>query len=145
MDSTDIGKKLNLVLSADYIKFIDDSVFAKYDGYRPKYLAKHWSDEMNYPLCFDPDQVIDIYGNSSIWNKKDPAFASMIPLAIFYNANSVDELNDMDDFIAVKCETPENSSVHLWDHDGYFTLVSKSLNKFLESLIDPSAEAWEME
>jgi hypothetical protein len=145
MNSAEIGKKFNLVLSADYIRFIDESIFKKYDGFRPKFLVKHWAEAMNYPLCFDPEEVMNVCGNASIWNAKDPAFTSMVPLAVFYNANSVDELNDMDDFIAVRGETSENSSVHLWDHEGYFTLVSKSLNDFLGSLIEPSDEEWEME
>ena len=139
----DLETRYRLKLPADYKTFFKNKKYDVYDGYRPKEIPG-WAESMCYPLCFEPGLVSDIVKNNGIWSWKDDEYKSMYPLACFYTANNIEQLHDMDEFIALKRINAQKSEVYLWDHESGFEKLAPSLESFLKSLISLKSKKWKM-
>jgi|SRR6185437_6087981 len=126
MLETTYGEKL----PAAYREFIDQSLYQNFNEKRPPQLPG-WAAEMSYPLCFDPEVVVEVFGNKQIWNSSAD-FQRFLPLACFLRDDKPNQLSDLDDFLAF--EKNEECAVYLWDHDGEFRKVTSSLERFLSLL-----------
>jgi hypothetical protein len=117
-------------LPDSYRRFIDESRYEKFNQKKPPQLPS-WSLEMSYPLCFDPEVVVEVFQNKNIWDSSDE-FQKFLPLACFLDKHNPKQLSGLDDFLAI--EKSPQCAVYLWDHEGEFREVAKSLEDFLSLL-----------
>ncbi len=110
-----------------------------YDGYRALELP-YWDSSMCAPLCFEPSLAKDQFENGV---DPDDDIDSIIPLALFYKKNSVDQISDIWAFIVAKVLDDGTEEILLWTDEDY-TSLKKNLNQFLKDLISPTDRRWAM-
>lgn len=115
-------------------EFLDNEL-EKYDAHRAPSLPG-WSAEMSYPICFDPACAADEFWSGA--NREDAG--DLVLLAMFYEANTKDQLNGIWAFLLAR--GPDNEIV-LYDDEGVKG-SGQTLDEFLATLIPPSDPKWRM-
>ena len=117
-------------LPALYREFIYKSRYQKFNEKKSPPLPG-WAEEMTYPLCFDPEVLVDVFKNKQVWGSS-AEFQRFLPLACFLQSDNPDQLSDLIDFLAF--EKGQKCAVYLWDHEGAFRKLTNSLEEFLSLL-----------
>ena len=126
-----------MILSSALDAFVNGG-YVQYDGYRATDLP--WASSMCKPLCFDPEDAQEQLEWGGV---SENALENIVPLAQFYEENSVETIDDIWAFIVAKVKTDGSEEILLWTDEGP-TSLGKDLNQFLAGLLPPDHPDWRM-